>query len=278
MARRPAGAVVKKPGVHQAEFRFYEELNDFLPEVRRKRPFAYRFNGRPAVKDAVEALGVPHAEVDLILINGASAGWDEKLSPGDRVSVYPMFESLDISPLTRLRPEPLRRPAFVLDVHLGKLARWMRMLGLDCRWENDLDDPEIVDISLAEGRTILTRDIGLLQRGRVTHGYWVRATDPDEQLPEVLARFDLSGALAPFTRCVACNGRLRPAAKAEVRDALPPKTRRHYDEFFQCSECRKVYWKGAHWEGLKRVAGRAVSSQKRCAIPKTAPEAAENSR
>jgi uncharacterized protein with PIN domain len=252
---------MEKSGVHQAEFRFYEELNDFLPEARRKRPFGYRFNGRPAVKDAVEALGVPHAEVDLILINGGSAGWDEKLSPGDRVAVYPMFESLDISRLTRLRPEPLRRPAFVLDVHLGKLARWMRLLGLDCRWENDLDDPEIVEISLAEGRTILTRDIGLLRRGSVTHGYWVRSTDPEEQLPEVLDRFDLRGSLAPFTRCMACNGALRSVPKAEVEDQLPPKTRRYYDEFFQCSQCGKVYWKGAHWERLRGVVDRAVSSQ-----------------
>ncbi len=253
MSKRSEEKILTKSGVHEAEFRFYEELNDFLPEMRRKRPFVHRFNGRPTVKDAVEALGAPHAEVDLILINGTSVGWDEKLTPGDRVSVYPMFESLDISPVNRLRPEPLRRPAFVLDVHLGKLARRMRLLGLDCRWENDLDDPEIVEISLEEGRIILTRDIGLLRRGRVTHGYWVRATDPDEQLPEVLARFDLRGALAPFARCVACNGWLRLAEKADVWELLPPKTRRYYDEFYQCAECGKIFWKGAHWEGLRKM-------------------------
>ncbi|MFP4033121.1 MAG: Mut7-C RNAse domain-containing protein [Desulfococcaceae bacterium] len=252
-----------KARAHEAEFRFYEELNDFLPDSRRKRPFAYRFNGRPTVKDAVEALGAPHAEVDLILINGASAGWDEILSPGDRVSVYPMFESLDISSLTRLRPEPLRRPAFVLDVHLGKLARWMRMLGLDCRWENDLDDPEIVEISVAEGRTILTRDVGLLRRGRATRGHWVRSTDPDEQLSEVLSRFDLFDSLAPFTRCVACNGALRSAEKAEVVNKLPPRTRRYFDEFFQCENCGKVYWKGAHWAGLRERVESALAANEK---------------
>lgn len=248
-----------KSSAREAEFRFYEELNDFLPEARRKRPFVYRFNGRPTVKDAVDAIGAPHAEVDLILINGVSVGWDENLSPGDRVSVYPMFESLDISELTRLRPESLRRPAFVLDVHLGKLATWMRMLGLDCRWENDLDDPEIVAISVKEERAILTRDIGLLQRGRVTRGYWVRSTDPDEQLPEVLARFDLYGSLAPFTRCVVCNGSLRSAEKADVWDQLPPKTRRYYNEFYQCADCGKVYWKGAHWTRLREKVKSALA-------------------
>lgn len=247
-----------KSPIHAATFRFYEELNDFLPEKWRKRAFLYRFNGRPAVKDAVEALGVPHTEVELILLNGESAGWGRRLRPGDRVAVYPVFESLDVSPLVRLRPAPLRRPAFVLDVHLGKLARWMRLLGIDCRWENDLDDPEIVEISVAEGRAILTRDIGLLQVGRVTRGYWVRATDPEQQLPEVLARFDLYGALAPFTRCVVCNGRVRPVEKTAVWEKLPPKTRRHCETFFHCSECGKVYWKGAHWERLKALVDKAV--------------------
>lgn len=252
-----------KPPMHVATFRFYEELNDFLPEKWRKRAFFYRFNSRPAVKDAVEAIGVPHTEVELILLNGESVGWERRLHTGDRVAVYPVFESLDVSPLVRLRPAPLRRPAFVLDVHLGKLARWMRLLGLDCRWENDLDDPEIVDISVTEGRTILTRDIGLLQVGRVNHGYWVRATHPEEQLPEVLARFDLYRSLAPFTRCMACNGLVRPVEKAAVWEKLPPKTRRYYHEFFQCSECGKVYWKGAHWERLKEMVDKAVRSGSR---------------
>lgn len=246
--------------VHEAEFRFYEELNDFLPPVRRKRPFSWRFNGRPAVKDAVEAMGVPHTEVDLILVNGESEGFDRRLAPGDRVSVYPVFESFDISPLNRLRPEPLRRPAFVLDVHLGRLARWMRLLGLDCRWENDLDDPEIVEISASEGRTILTRDIGLLQVGRVTHGYWVRSTNPDEQLPEVLARFDLRESLRPFTRCMTCNGRIHAVEKSAVQEKLPPKTRKYYDEFFQCEDCGNVYWKGAHWERLRGMVEGAVKN------------------
>lgn len=247
-----------KPPIHAATFRFYEELNDFLPAQWQKRGVAYRFSGRPAVKDAVEALGVPHTEVELILVNGESVGWERRLRPGDRVAVYPVFECLDVSPLVRLRAAPLRRPAFVLDVHLGKLARRMRLLGLDCRWGNDLDDPEIVEISVGEGRTILTRDVGLLQVGRVTHGYWVRATDPEEQLSEVLARFDLYGSVAPFTRCMACNGRVRPVEKAAVQEKLPPKTRRYYNEFFQCSQCGKVYWKGAHWERLKEMVDKAV--------------------
>src|SRR3989338_9144205 len=113
----------------RAHFRFYEELNDFLPPERRKTTFTREFRNRASVKDMIEALGVPHTEVDLILVNGASVDFSYLVQDGDRISVYPMFESFDIRPLVHLRPRPLREPKFVLDTHLGKLAVYLRLLG-----------------------------------------------------------------------------------------------------------------------------------------------------
>ncbi|MFC1731287.1 Mut7-C RNAse domain-containing protein [candidate division KSB1 bacterium] len=236
----------------QAHFRFYEELNDFLPPERRKREFSYNFTGKPTVKDAVESLGVPHAEIDLIIVNGEPEGFDHHLKEGDQVSVYPVFESFDISPVNRLRPEPLRDPKFILDVHLGKLAQYLRMLGFDTLFSNSYEDPEIVRTAVRQKRIILTRDVNLLKHNAVTHGYWVRSTDPDEQIVEIIGRFDLSGRIAPFTRCMVCNGIVSPAAKESVRHLLEESTARYYDEFFQCGSCEKVYWRGSHHENMER--------------------------
>src|SRR5690242_4538900 len=178
--------------MHRAYFRFYAELNDFLPPARRSVSFPHAFRGGPAVKDAIESLGVPHTEIDLILADGESVDFAWILRDGARVSVYPVFESLDIAPLTRVRPSPLREVRFVLDVHLGRLARYLRMLGFDARWRNDAGDEELARTAAAEHRIILTRDAGLLKRRIVTHGYRVREADPRRQLAEVVRRLDLS--------------------------------------------------------------------------------------
>lgn len=227
--------------------RFYEELNDFLPNEKWKVPFAYTIKYNQTVKDAIESLGVPHAEVDLILINGESQNFDYKLRSGDRVSVYPVFETLDISTVTRLRPESLREIRFILDVHLGKLCRYLRMLGFDTYYRNDLDDPEIIERSVTEKRIILTRDIGILKNGRVTHGYWLRSQDSREQLKEVIRRFDLTDSIRPFYRCMVCNGLMERVSKAEVIDALEEGTKRCFDEFYRCRDCQKIYWEGSHY-------------------------------
>ncbi|MBP6874591.1 MAG: Mut7-C ubiquitin/RNAse domain-containing protein [Candidatus Eisenbacteria bacterium] len=236
---------------HEAEFRFYEELNDFLPPERRRRAIAYSFSGSPSIKDAIEALGVPHTEVDLIIANGASAGFGYRLQPGDRIAVYPVFESFDIAPITRLQDRPLRRTRFILDVHLGTLARLLRWLGFDALYENHWTDREIVRLSTSEQRAILTRDRGLLMIASVTHGYWVRSSDPDEQAREVLVRFDLAHQAHPFTRCPACNAPIETVAKEEVLERLEPKTKQYYEEFRRCAGCGRVYWKGSHFEKIR---------------------------
>lgn len=237
----------------RALFRFYEELNDFLAPDRRKVAFDYAFNGTPSVKDAIEAIGVPHSEVDLVLVDGRSVGFEHRLTGGERVAVYPVFERLDIAPLTRLRPRPLRQTRFVVDVHLGKLARHLRLLGFDTLHRNDWDDATIVRRSLDEARTILTRDVGLLKNAAVTHGHWVRATAPRAQLAEVVRAFDLSGAMRPFTRCTVCNGELRPVAKDAVAERLPERVRARCTEFAQCGQCERIYWAGTHHERLRRL-------------------------
>jgi hypothetical protein len=236
----------------QACFRFYAELNDFLPPEKRQRDLPYRFVMSGAVKDAIEAMGVPHTEVDLILVNGQSVDFGYLVQPGDRVSVYPVFEVLDIGPVGRVRPAPLRDTRFVLDVHLGRLAMYLRMLGFDTLYRNDYADDELARISSREGRILLTRDRGLLKRSVVTHGYCLRSTNPHHQLAEVMRRFDLRRSVAPFQRCLHCNTLLRAVDKAAISHRLQPYTRQHYHEFRHCPACDRVYWRGSHFERMQR--------------------------
>jgi uncharacterized protein with PIN domain len=238
-----------------AEFRFYEELNDFLRPKQRKQTLVYRFNGNPGIKDPIEVLGVPHTEVDLIVVNGESVGFDYRLKNADRVAVYPVFESFDITPIVRLREAPLRATAFVADVNLGKLARLLRLFGFDTLFANSLDDREIVAVSVEQGRIILTRDRRLLYAKAVTHGYWVRAVNPLEQLAEVVKRFDLADQLRPFSRCTACNALIEPVEKQAVLDLLEPKTRLYYERFYRCPACGKVYWEGSHIDHMRQRFG-----------------------
>jgi len=237
---------------NEATFRFYEELNDFLPPARRKTPFYYRFLGSPSIKDAIEAQGVPHTEVDLILVNGISVDFSHRITNGDLISVYPVFERLDISVVTRLRPAPLRDPRFVLDVHLGTLAKKLRMLGFDTRYETAYTDREIAGIASDERRIVLTRDIGLLKRSEVERGYWLRSQTPAKQLLEVLEQFDLFSKISPFSRCLNCNGTIHRVDKHEVEKLLQPKTKRYYDEFYRCDCCGKIFWKGSHYLRMMR--------------------------
>lgn len=212
----------------------------------------HRFDGRVSIKDMIEALGVPHTEVDLILVDGRSVDFDYLVQDGDRVSVYPVFESIDITPLVRVRPRPLREPRFVLDTHLGRLAAYLRMLGFDTLYWNDAPDEILVHVSSQQGRILLTRDRGLLKRAEVTHGYCVRDSNPREQLLEVLRRFDLFDAVSPFRRCIRCNGSLEPVSKEAISHRLPPKTRQYYDEFRICQGCDQVYWKGSHYQRMQQ--------------------------
>jgi uncharacterized protein with PIN domain/sulfur carrier protein ThiS len=215
--------------------------------------FAHSFEGRASVKDMIESLGVPHTEVEVILVNDSPVDFSYIVQDGDRISVYPIFESFDISPLVRLRPRPLREPKFVLDTHLGKLAAYLRILGFDTLYRNDYPDEELARVSAEEKRILLTKDRGLLKRRLVTHGYCVRATDPKQQVKEVLERFDLFGNVSPFSRCIRCNGLLEQVSKQAIEGRLPPDTRQYYDDFYRCTACDQLYWPGSHYDAMQTL-------------------------
>jgi len=234
----------------RVELRFYAELVDLLAPERRGGPVIVRFDVAPTVKDAVEALGVPHTEVDLIVADGEPVGWDHRLVDGERIAVYPTFEALDVGPSARLRPAPLRDPRFVADVHLATLARDLRLLGFDTLYGNDWDDDRLARLSVDEHRTLLTRDRGLLKRREVTHGVLVRAHDPDDQVVELLDRLQLHDRARPFTRCLVCNAVPDEVATATVADRVPADVARSQATVRACPGCGRVYWRGSHSDRL----------------------------
>ncbi len=229
----------------------YAELNDFLPPERRFVSFRQPLGVNQTIKDLIEAAGVPHTEVDAVIVNGASVGFDHRPQNDDLISVYPMFESFDIGPIVRLRPEPLRETRFVVDSNLGGLARDLRMLGFDALFRNDFADDEVARISVSERRVLLTRDVDVLKRKEITHGYFVRADKPTDQAIEVVRRFDLAGRLLPFSRCIECNEALESITFDDVKDLLPEGAREH-DNFTRCPACKRVYWPGSHHARMKR--------------------------
>ncbi len=233
--------------------RFYEELNDFLPEEKRKKQFEHNFWGKPSIKDLIESLGVPHTEVDLILVNGESVNFNYLVRDKDRISVYPEFESFDISNLQKLRPKPLRKPKFICDVHLGKLARGLRMFGFDVYYQNNLSDEQIIEISLTQKRTILTKDLGILKRKEVTRGYFVREENAEKQIAEIIEKFDLITSSKPLTLCLECGGKLLRISRKKISnfESLPQKVKESQNQFFICKDCKNLYWRGTHYENMK---------------------------
>ena len=238
-----------------ASFRFYEELNDFLVPAYRKREFTRRCARAATVKHMIEALGVPHTEVELVLVNGASVGFGQPIRDGDRVAVYPKFEAFDITPLLRVRAQPLREPRFVADAHLGGLAHLLRMAGFDTLYDNAFRDERIERIAVAEQRIVLTRDRDLLKRRGISHGCYVRALRSEAQLREVFDRLDLARSARPLTRCLRCNLPLHAVAKALVEARLPASVRERHRDFSACAGCGRVYWPGSHWQRMRAVLG-----------------------
>ena len=231
--------------------RFYAELNNFLPRSERQKSFYYSFPGPITVKEVIESMKVPPAEVDLILVNGKSVGFDYHVNNSDYISVYPVFEHFNISSVSMLRKVPLRITRFILDAHLGKLAKYLRMFGFDTLYKNDYPDKTIRQTAAQESRIILTRDRDLLNHKDVTHGYYVRSIDPKDQLTEIMAKFDLYPQAKPFSRCLNCNNVLLSINKEEIAGLIDPDTFRIYNEFFKCMSCDKIFWKGSHYQHMK---------------------------
>jgi len=238
--------------MNSARFRFYAELNDFLPVETRAKELVRYFDVSGSVKDFVESFGVPHTEVDLVLANGCPVDFSYQVRDSDLVSVYPAFESLDIASVSRVRAAPLRSLTFVLDVHLGRLAAYLRMAGFDALYRNQASDAELAGMVAREKRVLLTRDRQLLMRTEVDRGYWVRTTEPRQQLLEVARRFDLAGSVRPFTRCLKCNRILEDASRESVLERVPPRVAGK-DKFRVCPGCGRVYWEGSHHERMTRL-------------------------
>ena len=247
--------------------RAYAELTDFLDDAEVEVPFG----GARSVKDLVEAVGIPHPEVGLLLVDADPVGFDHLLTGGERVAAYPPFHELAVDPADDLWPPPPDPRRFVLDVHLGTLARRLRLLGFDTWYRTDADDALLADVAVGGERILLTRDRGLLMRRVIVHGYCPRSDDPEEQALEVVHRYGLADRAAPLTRCVRCNGALVEATREQVWAQLEPRTRATFERFARCEACGQVYWPGSHLDAvdgfLARVAsqrgasGRPTSSQ-----------------
>jgi uncharacterized protein with PIN domain len=247
-----------------ATFRFYAELNDFIAPGRRGRAFATPCARAATTKHMIEALGVPHTEVDLVLVNGASAGLDDILEQGDRVAVYPRFTAFDVAGLARFDARPPGRMRFVADAHLGGLARLLRMAGFDTIYGNTIQDDEIEALALEAGRIVLTRDRELLKRRGVEFGCYVRPLHSREQLQDVFARYGLA---EPFTLCLQCNAPLRSVPRDAVLERLPPAVRASQQAFSTCDCCGRVFWKGSHWKRMAAMLQAAIDDD-----PTLAPE------
>lgn len=223
------------------------ELQPFLLPGNRGRQVAVTADGTATLGHVIESIGIPLPEVGPVEVDGRPAGRDHRPRPGELIRVHPV---------ERPQAVPLDVPVFLLDVHLGTLARRLRLVGVDTAYGNDLDDDTLIEIANAERRILLTQDRGLLRRRSLWLGAHVRGRRPDDQLVDVLTRF--APPLRPWTRCTACNAPLGAVGKSEVEAQLEAGTRRTYDVFARCSSCGRVYWRGAHHRHLEEIVDRAV--------------------
>jgi uncharacterized protein with PIN domain len=218
-----------------------------LPHKRKQKAFVQSFKTPITVRETIESFGIPLSEVDIILVNETSVDLEHKLKECDYISVFPVFESMDVSAITKVRKTALRITLFVLDAHLGKLAKYLRMLGFDTLYRSDIDDNEIISVARKEKRIILTRDKQLLNSKEVSRGYFVRSIEKHEQLKEVVEKFDLNSKFKSFTRCMTCNTILVNVDKEEIYNKVDKDIFRIFNEFFYCKHCDKVFWKGSHF-------------------------------
>ncbi|HLF34039.1 MAG TPA: Mut7-C RNAse domain-containing protein [Cyclobacteriaceae bacterium] len=249
------------------KIRFYGNLNDFLPIKKRKKAGRKPVSNHQTVKDVLESEGIPHAEVNVIRVNGRCVSFSYKPGDGDRIEIFPRNHSFKSPPTLTLLPQLPARPLFLLDEHLGKLAKLMRMCGIDTQLFHGTTDRELADMASRMNRIVLTRDVELLKRKNLKRGYWVRDQDPEKQLIEVFRRFDLFDKIKPFFRCMLCNGLIKKAGRKTVTARLPSRTRAIFNEYYQCNSCGKIYWKGSHYQRMELKIGKLVRTGK--ALKKT---------
>ncbi len=237
--------------------RFFGELNDLVDQRYRQRVFDFDALARRSIKDLVESFGVPHVEIGLIQRNGTPCSWNEIVQPRDNLFVYPHGRVLPFgeeSPDYIQDPEPTR---FVLDVHLGRLAAYLRLMGIDCYYKGtDPGDNKLLEVAVNEKRILLSFDRRLLMGKALRWGRLIRSRDPMGQVPEVVERYKLLTKVAPFTRCMACNGILTHFSSEDF-ERLPEKVRERFadrlDFLKACPRCGRFYWPGTHWEKMNRM-------------------------
>ena len=246
-----------------ATFTVYDDLNFFLARQHKNKPITHQWAWKASVKDMIESLGVPHPEIDLLIVNDRSVNFDYIVQDGDDIHVYPMpyFQTHSHPDKTRIIPEYEGRPRFILDTHLGRLASYLRMMGFDTLYRNDYPDDELADVSNAEQRILLTRDVGLLKRSLVIYGYYVRNTNPRKRLHEIAQRYHLIEQIQPFQFCMRCNGELHPVDRADIMDQISEKTATFYDTFHQCHDCEQIYWKGSHYVKMEKLLDEVINGQ-----------------
>lgn len=243
-----------------ATFTFHGRTRFFLSRRQQQQPIVQDFDWRGTIKDMVESIAPPHTEIELITVNGKSVGWDTIMQDGDDVQVYSDFDAVDIPDKIRLTPAYEGKPKFILDTHLGRLASYLRMMGFDTLYRNDYPDDVLAEVSASENRIVLTRDVGVLKRGIVVHGYFVRNTDPRKRLLEINERYNLAPYADPFGRCMSCNGELKIVDKTEIANSVPDGVTDTFDTFHQCLACEKIYWKGSHYTKMERIIAEVMNS------------------
>ena len=235
------------------QIRFYAELNELLKNSDNEIYKEAEIKPGQTVKDLIEALGVPHTEIAIIMVNSKAVDFSYQMKNNDHISVYPHFYSLDIQEVNPLDNFNIEEYKFIADVHLGRLVKYLRLLGFDCLYENDYEDLQIIDIGTKQNRIILTRDLGILKFAKVKLGYLIKSHEPEEQTKEVLRRYELKNRIQPFTRCLECNTLTHPVEKEKVIDRLEPKTKKYFNEFRICPGCERIYWKGSHFERINEL-------------------------
>ncbi|MCX8057647.1 MAG: Mut7-C ubiquitin/RNAse domain-containing protein [Ignavibacteria bacterium] len=233
----------------ELKIKFHDELKKFLKK-KSNGFIKHIFIDQTTVKDLIEAFGIPHTEVEVILVNKESVDFNYKIKDGDKIEVFPQYKSELHKKAKRLKYKFKGKPKFVADVHLGKLVREMRKLGLDVYYNSNFDDERIVDISNSENRIIITRDLGLLKRKNVKFGIYLKSNHTKEQLKEIFSKYDLAKLINPLTLCLECGTRLKRISKEKAILKLKNHQFEKSMKFYFCTKCEKIYWQGSHYQRM----------------------------
>jgi uncharacterized protein with PIN domain len=246
-----------------ATFIFHNYLREMLKKELGTEPsFLHHFDRKASIKDVIESFGIPHPVIGMLSVNGSEIGFDYIVRDKDIVEANPLTPPVNPFEPSILRPVPLSRIAFVVDVNVGKLALHLRALGFDTVYESETRDAKLADIAHSQKRILLSRDISLLKRKIVMHGYLLRSQNPTRQLSEVVRLYNLSGKIQPLSRCIPCNGLLVPVSKKNILDRLEPLTKKYYESFQICEQCLRIYWPGSHQEKLVAFIQKVIADVK----------------